>query len=596
MKKAIVVLVAGVTLVVAIAAIWVFVRPRMQVLHVEIPEYQKPGTRVVLEQGWSPEKRIEFWHTAQGTQIMPYKWFLALEQPSFWPFRANKLADKEYLGRFGFIADDKMHEKWNPDGLPIGFAVDNEFRNPVNGHTYAAVGFTCAACHTAELHYGNHAVLVEGGPAMLNVGEFLKAVGNAMILTDIMPFRYARFEKNVLGPDASANDKRALRQEFTTFLRDAIQELNEGDKRGVYNTMEGFGRTDALARIGNIVFALDMNNWENLAPTDAPVRYPQIWDVSWFTLAQYNASISNPMSRNIGEALGVKAVAKLHGCCADKLQSTVRYQELWDLEKMIAGEAPYEGLTSPKWPDVFPPLDQAKVARGKTLYKQHCEKCHLPPVEELKVLLERGAYPWVKVAKEQPHPFLKNEEIPLDEIGTDPNQALNFYNRYADSGDLKKGGLRADEGLDYLTRQMALKFYNEQKIDAKKQKEMSGWQDPKNVGIRATKVYRARPLNGVWSLGTYLHNGSVPNLYELLSPHSERSAVFWVGSRTFDPKKVGYESSKRAGLFRYDVSKSGNSNRGHEFNGDGEKKEKGVIGQLLSPDDRWALIEYLKSL
>ncbi|MEJ7604889.1 MAG: hypothetical protein WKF37_01130 [Bryobacteraceae bacterium] len=40
---------------------------------------------------------------------------------------------------------------------------------------------------------------------------------------------------------------------------------------------------------------------------------PQIWDSSWFNWVQYNSSISDPLVRNIGEALGVRAVAKLYG-------------------------------------------------------------------------------------------------------------------------------------------------------------------------------------------------------------------------------------------------------------------------------------------
>ena len=54
-----------------------------------------------------------------------------------------------------------------------------------------------------------------------------------------------------------------------------------------------------------------MNNVENYAPANAPVRFPQIWDASWFNWVQYNSSIADPLARNIGEALGVRAVAKL---------------------------------------------------------------------------------------------------------------------------------------------------------------------------------------------------------------------------------------------------------------------------------------------
>jgi hypothetical protein len=67
-----------------------------------------------------------------------------------------------------------------------------------------------------------------------------------------------------------------------------------------------------------------------------------------------------------------------------------------------------------------------------------------------------------------------------------------------------------------------------------------------------------------------------------------------VGSKRFDPVKVGYDTAEMSGATLFDTSKPGNSNSGHEF------KEgpigNGVIGPLLSPDDRMAIIEYLKSL
>lgn len=595
MKKKLAYLVGALVVFFAVSSYVVFIRPKIYSLHVDIPDQQQTGQLAKLDQGWTDEIVTQFHHTPQGTQIMPYPWFAALEEPSLNPLGGAKFARQEYLGRFGFL-QGSLDPKLNPDRLPVGFARDDDFRDPISGHTYPVVGFTCAACHTAELLYGTQAVRVEGGPAMINLDEFLKAVGNALILTDLMPFRYARFERNVLGPEATPSERVALRQEFQSFLKSSVNEMTQGNNRGVYNNPEGFGRTDALARIGNIVFAADMNNWDNLAPTDAPVRFPQIWDASWFTWVQYNASISNPMERNIGEALGVKAIAKLSGCCADKLQSTVRFHDLWKLEKWLSGDQPYAGLNSPKWPSIFPPLDTTKVLRGKQLYQELCVGCHLPPVEELKESLLSGKPPWVKRDPAQPHPFLQNREIPLEYIGTDPQQALNFYHRTADSGDLKKGCLTAAQGLDYLTKSMAMNFYTNNNFSATTQKEWSGWQDPSAEGIRATKVYRPRPLNGAWTLGTYLHNGSIPNLYELLSPVTERSTVFWVGSRKFDPVKVGYESSLYPGGFKFDVRKPGNSNRGHEFNGDGKVKGNGIIGRLLPPDDRWALIEYLKSL
>ena len=113
--------------------------------------------------------------------------------------------------------------------------------------------------------------------------------------------------------------------------------------------------------------------------------------------------------------------------------------------------------------------------------------------------------------------------------------------------------------------------------------------------------YKARPLNGVWATAPYLHNGSVRNLYQLLSPVSERDKRFFLGSKEFDPVNVGYVSEKLTGGFELDTTLGGNHNTGHEFRDktDAEKNSswvKGVLGPALTHEERMAIIEYVKSL
>ena len=112
-------------------------------------------------------------------------------------------------------------------------------------------------------------------------------------------------------------------------------------------------------------------------------------------------------------------------------------------------------------------------------------------------------------------------------------------------------------------------------------------------GIQALLAYKVRPLNGIWATPPYLHNGSVPNIYALLSPVSERPATFYLGNREYDPVNVGYRTERLDGGFEFDTSVRGNHNTGHEFNN--ERKE-GVIGPLLAPEERRALVEYIKTL
>jgi hypothetical protein len=115
-------------------------------------------------------------------------------------------------------------------------------------------------------------------------------------------------------------------------------------------------------------------------------------------------------------------------------------------------------------------------------------------------------------------------------------------------------------------------------------------------------AYKSRPLAGVWATGPFLHNGSVPTLYQLLSPRDEREGRFFVSPGSFDPVAVGVDVKARGDGFWYDTRLPGNANVGHEFRAgyvpgktDEDDPQYGVIGPALTPDERWAIVEYLKT-
>ena len=89
-----------------------------------------------------------FYHMAQGSELLPYAWFLALEQPRFTITGAPLFKDDSYLQGFGFIPDSAYEQ--NPDALPVGFARDDRFVDPYTGQKNVVLGITCAACHTGE--------------------------------------------------------------------------------------------------------------------------------------------------------------------------------------------------------------------------------------------------------------------------------------------------------------------------------------------------------------------------------------------------------------------------------------------------------------
>jgi cytochrome c5 len=572
-----------VVLLVVSAAIGLGVRSQWPKYSVNVPEYKRPPKAVLLEQNWTAAQRAAFHHTAQGTRLVPLAWFLALEQPCVSMLPCGALAEPGYLARFGFIPSDE-----NPDRLPVGFARQDNFHDPVTKKSYAVVGLTCAACHTGELFYREYAVRIEGGPAMADLGSFQKALGLALVFTKLIPGRYGRFEQRVLGEKATEAQKAGLKDSVEAFLAQAMKEKKYTDEHGIYANPAGFGRTDALTRIGNQVFAVDLDKFSNFQAANAAVRFPQIWDAPWLDWVQYNSSIADPLVRNIGESLGVRAMLT-----PGDLDNSVDMEGLAKLEDLLAGPGPYKGLTSPKWPAVFPALDAAKVSSGRTLYQMHCQGCHLPPVEELARDRE-SADPryWSKSSAGMA--FLRVTDINIQEIGTDPRAALDFRNRTADSGALKKGLLTAAEGLDLVTRAVATRYFEANQTPAEKRLAWAGYRTPGVETVRDKLVYKARPLNGIWAVAPYLHNGSVPNLYQLLSPRNERPVKFWTGSKQYDPERVGFEAGEAPGAFLYDTAVAGNSNAGHEFAD--RPRGDGVIGPALRPEERMALIEYLKSL
>ena len=268
---------------------------QLKVLFVKRPSETMPAYQPVdvkfLKQNWSDAQRQRFYHTNQGTEIMPYKWFMALEQPGIKIFgEVPKVTDGDYLVRFGFLPNSA--DATNPDGLPVGFAKADTV-DPHTGVPVEVVGITCAACHTGQLNYQGKGVRIDGGTAGIDPTAFQNEVGYAVAFTDKIPGRFNRFANRVLGENASDEEKKKLRADLRTFITSGVEEAMLDQDRHLY-VPAGFGRTDALARIGNYVFGTELDN-ANLRVGDAPVKLPPLWYASWFSWVQYNGSIQQPM-------------------------------------------------------------------------------------------------------------------------------------------------------------------------------------------------------------------------------------------------------------------------------------------------------------
>jgi hypothetical protein len=525
-----------------------------------------------LPQGWDRENTDRWYHVSQGTVFMPAEWFVALPQAS----GTAPFAAPDHLARLGFLPDPAGPQ--NPLGLPVGFAVrsldfpDNDkFRLHYQFWKGQWVGLTCAACHTGQLNFHGQRIRIEGGPAHLDIERFGEELAAALAATATIEPRFQEFAATVraFGAAVTADE---LRQKLTLYLQDQAARNSVAVAGALAASEEptraGLGRLDAVHRGGNILLSAPLLEVRNYVPTTAPVRYPMLWDTPYFDWVLYNASIRQPMARNVIEDLGVGAPIDPETFLQGTVKHAVLMGHLVDVHRTL------KRLESPQWPEaILGKIDRTLAGRGGPLFAQHCASCHQP--------IDRGTHAG---SGNQPGPVTVTiKTVSLEEIGTDPRQAKLFAQRMvnlehiggpAQIQYLKAAELLAGRVVDQWAKASAENGYLEQEVDNGRQDE-----------FRGPQAYRARPLNGLWATPPYLHNGSVPSMDDLLRPVSRRPRIFYVGSWEYDPSKVGLVvGSPFEGAFMFDTRLPGNSNTGHEY------------GTGLSDDDRKALLEYLKTL
>ncbi|MFL5346618.1 MAG: di-heme-cytochrome C peroxidase [Hyalangium sp.] len=513
---------------------------------------------VNLSQGWNKAEREWFWFTTQGSQILPYEWFLNLEQAS----NTHLFRSTANFERFRYLTADPS--PLNPDGLPVGFVKD------VDKHGQSWIGLTCAACHTGQVNFNGVGLRIDGAPTLADFTTFFDELAAALAATSKDAAKFERFARAILRDAYDLDSANELRQALfeTTAQLEARRHLNASP------VAYGYARLDAFGDILNMVLAHDLGIPENRTNADAPVSYPFLWDTPQHDVVQWNGSASNtppgPLLRNTGELLGVFASVTLSPSgLMPGYENSIDFENIGKLEKSL------EKLWSPQWPtEVLPAIDPLKAARGKAHYEKYCVRCH--------AFIDRTS----------PARRVSAVLTPLAEVGTDPKMATNFSTRVAKTGPLE--GAReyvlvgepfgpTAGGWDILLHAVVGSILS-QPIESTTAAIGEFLKVPRSHG-KDLNVYKTRPLNGIWATAPYLHNGSVPNLWQVLVPPEQRVKQFYVGSRDFDPKNVGFDTQPWDGGFRFDTTLPGNSNAGHAY---GTRE--------LSEDQKWELIEFLKSL
>jgi hypothetical protein len=409
----------------------------------------------------------------------------------------------------------------------------------------------------------------------------------------------------------------------------------------------GFSRVDAIGYIYNqaSLFSGSAPPTAN-APT-APVSYPFLWNVPQHDRVQWNGSVNRnrkklagrsidigAMGRNAGEVVGVFGEVRTDDRGLLGYRSSVHALNLARLEVML------QRLQPPSWRAEMPgTIDEAAVQRGQRLFERGCSGCHAPLDRDdlgTDIVADLSYFgigaPNRKAAGTIP-------EMPNIPPGTDPLMACNAFFRTANTGALQgkpfsgqfvTRPLAANDsvlGMLSVTVKSALLQKAKQILKAVEQvgnekmppageSNKRPRQAPPQATVAADPFpnlpaqyqscvnyrwtgqenqilgYKARPLTGIWATAPYLHNGSVPNLYQLLLPPEQRMQSFWLGTRQFDTRDVGFVTGQSPeNTWRFDTRDAqgrviwGNFNGGHDYGNAG-----------LSDRDRYDLVEYMKTL
>jgi len=440
-----------------------------------------------------------------------------------------------------------------------------------NGREWA--GLSCSACHTTQMHYQGTRVRVEGGQGLVEFAALVDASVAALEATWRNADRFEKFSHAVLGNawnEAAARDLRGEVQEYAEFLSDLGARSRPAHRAG-------WGRIDAYTMLFNEYLGTALNDPRNYIVPRAPASIPSFWLVPQLEFCTYNGLIHDLMARDVAEISGVFGRASLTGTKPDEFHfaSTGSPKSFYAIELLV------QKLTPPKWPaQVFGEVDANLVKQGREIYlRERCADCHWGH--------DPDEYP--RTAPNQfDRTFIKVTRTPVEEVGTDPWEVETFAQRMAYSGKLAP----LTGGQEYVpASQLFITFLTglvEDKLGAlnltpDELERLTFGREPGHFPEGPLTCYIAEPLAGIWATPPYLHNGSVPNLYELLLPPEQRSKTFHVGSRDYDPKRMGYVSEESLDSFELDTSIPGNSNSGHTY------------GTTITEKERRALLEYLKT-
>ncbi|GEM_PF-5138568 len=231
-------------------------------------EFSVPGTpnpqwwKASPSQNWGDSQQMAFWFAPQGSWMVPYDWFVVLEQTK----DQTRFADNAHMTQLGYIPWGKDAD-WNPDALPIGF-TRSPWTAPDDGSAPVSwLGPNCSACHTAKITYkGTSSTIVNGAPSR---GDFLRLnyeIEDALVKTVCDAPKFSRFlaavnarigHETVKGVSQETEDslRKKMKQEIDYLARYIDNNLlgkDAGISQSIADTIEPDGKCKPASNFKSI--------------------------------------------------------------------------------------------------------------------------------------------------------------------------------------------------------------------------------------------------------------------------------------------------------------------------------------------------------
>jgi hypothetical protein len=456
------------------------------------------------------------------------------------------------LARYGFFVPERIGN-WAGPGAPPTFTLPlGMVTGTVPGGLLPieieAVNLGCAGCHAGHTWDASGQPTRVAWLGMPNTSLNLEAYSRDLF-TDLGtelrdPARFARQIERTF-PEMSFRERLALKP----LLRKArlrVAELDRAFGGPASFSNGGPGRTNGVAALK---LQLGLLPSHGLQPEygftsipdlgGRPFRSSLLYDGLYSPLGDEHFVLRSRDEDPAAQSRRLAAVVAFFTVSTMGVRPAVAERGIPRMEELLAWLGTYR-------PPPFPgPVDRERAAAGRLLFGERCSGCHGRYDDSLErpALL---AYP--------------NVLIPQETMGTDPARWQTVDPTLVAALDRSAYG--------------------------------------RHVSTRASHGYVPPLLSGLWATAPYLHNGSVPTLWQLMNPEL-RPERFEVGGHRLDYVAMGIAGRLAAdGVYRYpegyvpmstpevyDTRKPGLSNRGHEgpFRG-------------LDESQKRALLEYLKLL